>query len=107
MNLRSADNPCPNVVSAPQELADLMTKGDARCNIPVGSRVYKSAYEPDDLHSIGDQGQVVGNLYVTCDGSPESLKLVNRNAYLVVFDGDPAASFILGHKIDALSHGTA
>jgi hypothetical protein len=94
------------MVSAPEELGDLMKRGDERCAIPINSRVYKSHFETGDLHDIGDQGTVIGNIHIPDDGSPESSGMPSRDAYLVLFDGDPACSFCMGHKIDALHHGT-
>ena len=75
-----------------QEFMDHLKKGDPRCSYPLESRVIKMDSEKNDLHEPGKQGIVKGNIYMNSDG-------IVLEGYLVLFDGDPAETFLMKEKI--------
>lgn len=75
----------------PDEMIELLRRGDSRATHPIGSRVKKMPCEEKSVHMDGTLGTVVGNCYHPVIG----------DAYLVQFDGDAehVETFITGPKI--------
>lgn len=81
-----------------EEIIFEIMKQGAEGAIPNGSRVEKVIGEEEDHHPIGSKGKVVGSL-IAPPKVPIAEKYVCDYAYLIQFDGDEAATFILGSKI--------
>lgn len=93
-----------------EELFKAMEKGDARCTISIGDRVYKSRVEPGDVTALGVQGTVKGNVFVDDSATIEDIKskltypeLVSKELYAVEWDGSvDQVALVVGTKIKKL-----
>lgn len=82
------------IMGAPEELIELLRKHDDRLSLKLEDRVVKFAGEQGDVHDIGTFGTIKGGIYLPNEEIKE--------CYLVLFDGSPLESFVIGTKIEKL-----